>query len=82
MILWDEGIFLLRSGKHCLLQIRRDGFSLGVEPMGVEKSKAYSKVRQMGWIIFHWGFNSGVCLRIPELGLHWGVLPSEYVNSF
>ena len=29
----------------------------------------------MGSIIFQWGFNSGACLRIPELGiLLWGYL--------
>ena len=28
----------------------------------------------MGSIIFQWGFNSGACQRIPELGFYWGVL--------
>ena len=36
----------------------------------------------MGSIIFQWGFNSGACLRIPELGFYWGVLLFEYIWLF
>ena len=31
---------------------------------------------------FQWGLNSGACLRIPELGFHWGVLLFEYAKLF
>ena len=46
------------------------------------KSSSYNRLRQMRLIIFQWGFNSGACLRIPELGFYGGVLLFEYVQLF
>ena len=69
--------FFHRGGNCRLPQHRRDGFSLITSGHG--ETLCYNELSQMGLVIFQWGFNSGACLKIPELGFYCGVLLFEYV---
>ena len=72
--------FFLRGGNRCLPQHRTNGFSLTIiRPVGWGN---YNGLRHMGSIIFQWGFNSGACLRIPELKFYWGVLLFDMFSCF
>ena len=65
----------LKCDNRRLPQYRRDEFSLITKNTNKRgEILSYNKLRQMGSIVSQWGFNSVTCLKIPNLGFHWGVL--------